>query len=256
MVDAPKINTPYFQALAKLPDLAKSVLTHDETSDFNVDIADQHHLTLEQSRALAHIIQFLILKSLAPAAVLARVARDLQLPPDKAKSVTCDLLGWRMLPLEWYVGAVQPTLISLGAKPEDYLKKLRTIYPEVFSQGPLLLSPTPDPDDAIGQANLLAEQASQKEKSGVTAGLLENFNDRLTSFKGRAEILLRLTSLSVQVDEAMKNNKLPLEQGQQFLQELDNISFAVNTQDLNAFESQVLKHRLERLLVKLQPVLG
>ncbi len=231
------MNQTFFQKLSQLPDLLKSVLGHEETADLNVEMIDRHHLSGDQVSALLNLLQLVIMQILSPADLLMRVQQDLHLDPTRAKALTLDVLGLRLLPMEWYIGPVQPTITQLGGNPEMYLKRLRTIYPEVYSpKAPAELSETPT--------------------SSSHPTLLNNFEDRLTSFKGRAEVLLRLTGLSSELEEMMKDNQLASNDGQQLMQQLDAITYAVNTQDLNAFEVQSIKRRLTKILERIDRARG
>jgi homoserine acetyltransferase len=50
----------------------------------------------------------------------------------------------------------------------------------------------------------------------------------------------------------MKSGKVPTADGQKIMQQLDAISYAVNTQDLNQFEVQTIKRRLTKVLAQIE----
>lgn len=242
-------NLAFYQALQKLPDLAKSILQHDETTDFNGEIIDRFKLNSSQTKALMKLLQLLIMKVLSPKDLIVRVENDLLLPHEQARLVTLEVLGWRALPLEWYLGPVQPVIKNLGGQPEQYLPGLHRIYAEVYSGAPLQLDPKPDEDDPFIEY--------EKETTAVTspshhAEILNHFAEHLGNFAGRAEILLRLTGLGTELEERAKAGTLEKAKAEKMIADLDAMSNAINTRDLNPFEVQALHRRLSRMLGDLE----
>lgn len=82
--------------------------------------------------------------------------------------------------------------------------------------------------------------------------ILKDFDQRLESFAGRAEILLRLTGLGTDIEDGVKAGKIQAEAGEQQIATLDSISSAINSRDLNPFEVNALHRRLTRLVDDLQ----
>lgn len=239
----------FISALATLPPMMQSVLSHEENGELTLQIAQDHELSLTQRKALVKIVQFVILQQLRPQDVPERVEKDLALGRETAKKVACDLLGWRFLPMEWYIGPVQPVIQNLGGNPETYLSELRSIYPEVFQGAPLFPEPKPDPEDPLTawEASLDTTKATQTTESP----LLEDFLERLGSESGRAEILLRLTGASSGIESKMETGAMSREVGEGLLERLETIATAIETRDMNPLEMQSLRRRAQRLVEQL-----
>lgn len=234
-----EVRTTFLQTLSKLPDLLKSILGHDETTDLNIEIVETHGLDPNQTYALLKILQLVIMQIVTPDKVPARVASDLNLVGDKAKNVALDLLGLRLLPMEWYIGPVQPVIKQLGGNVAMYLARLTTLYPEVYSGGSLYQA---------GEAEATPADTSVPDHHETHELLLKDFEDRLTSFHGRAEILLRLTGVSTEIEEAVRAGRIARAQGESAMRELDSLSFAINNHDFNLFEVRAMRRKLEALL--------
>jgi hypothetical protein len=236
--------------------MMQSVLSHEENGELTLRVADDHDLSRDQRKALVHIVQFVILQQVRPQDVPERVEKDLQLGRQEARQVACDLLGWRFLPMEWYIGPVQPVIRNLGGDPEHYLAELREIYPEVFLGAPLFPEPKPDPEDPMTAYNEKIAAADQQQAEAAPEmstrseefGILDEFLERLGSESGRAEILLRLTGLSSTLEERMDAGAITREVGEGFLERLESIANAIETRDMNPLEMQSLRRRMQRIL--------
>ncbi|MBI2984256.1 MAG: hypothetical protein HYY50_01380 [Candidatus Kerfeldbacteria bacterium] len=216
---------------AQLPSLMQQVLNHEENIDVNMAIEQSNGLTAKQGDQMMGVIRKIILKVMKPAELVATIKQDIVLDDDRAKKLALDLLGRRFLPMEWYIGKVQPLIHELGGNVAEYLAEVKKLYPEVYApaQAPTTV---PSPTD-------------------TEHPLLRDFDQRVSSLKGKGEILLRLTGLSSQVEEAVKAEQLEPDAGERMMQELDAMSYAVNTQDLNPFEINSLKRKLRRILSQL-----
>lgn len=216
-------------AFGKLPDLMKSVIDHEENSEINSAIESKNKLTADQGDAMMGVIRSIILQTIRPDELVSVIQRDVKLDEPQAKKLALDLLGERFLPMEFYLGPVRPLIEQLGGNVNEYLVQARQRYPEVYAPK----SETPKPSEG---------------ETGAEPQLLQNFNEKVETPRGRADILLRLTGLAGQVDELMKAEKLPQADGEALLRDLDTLSYAVNTKDLNPLEVQSLKRRLRKVL--------
>ncbi len=220
-----------FNPFQKLPDLMKQVLLHDENTEINIAIKEKNNLTNDQRDKMMGIIRKIILQTIEPSALVSTVQRDLGFDESRAKKLALDLLGERFLPMEFHIGSVRPIIEQLGGNVNEYLVQARQRYPEVY-------------------APKLAQASADTGASGEHP-LLRNFENKLETPRGRADVLLRLAGLAGQIDDLMKNEKLNQTLGEELLRSLDTLSFAVNTQDLNPLEVQSLKRRLRKVLTRL-----
>lgn len=222
--------------LANIPPLLKAVLSHDDdNTSLNIAIEKKNGLTDSQGDAMMAIIRKVIRQTIKPDEVLQVIENEIHLPEPQAKKLALDLLGERFLPMEFYLGPVRPLIEQLGGNVNEYLVQARQRYPEVYAPK----SEVPKPIEV---------------ESGSEPQVLQNFNEKVETPRGRADILLRLTGLAGQVDELMKAEKLPQADGEALLRDLDTLSYAVNTKDLNPLEVQSLKRRLRKVLGRISAI--
>jgi hypothetical protein len=222
-------------AFGKLPDLMKSVIDREENSEINSAIESKNKLTAAQGDAMMGVIRSIILQTIRPDELVSVIQRDIHLDEPQAKKLALDLLGERFLPMEFYLGPIRPLIEQLGGNVNEYLVQARQRYPEVYAPK----TETPKPSEG---------------ETGSEPQLLQNFNEKVETPRGRADILLRLTGLAGQVDELMKAEKLPQADGEALLRDLDTLSYAVNTKDLNPLEVQSLKRRLRKVLGRISEI--
>lgn len=215
-----------------LPPLMQQVLDHEENIDVNMAVENDNGLSRQQGDAMMGVIRKIILKIIAPAALVETIKRDVGLADERAKKLALDLLGRRFLAMQWYIGNVEGLIEQLGGRVEPYLTEAKRRYPEVFAPSEKTLA--------------AAEPAA--EPSTPDDGLLRDFDRRITTAGGRAEILFRLTALGARLDALMADGALSQSDGESLMKQLDAVSYAVNTQDLNPFEVQSIKRRLTRLM--------
>ena len=216
-----------------LPPLLKTIIDKEETVDVNIEIANSNKLTDEQGDKMMGVIRKILFKTITPRELLETVKHDIGLSDAKAKVLTLDLLGRRFLPMEWYIGDVKSLIKEMDGDVERFLVEAQQRYPEVYA-----------PQEAKTETDSEEVETILDNEPPI----LRDFEDRLTSFRGRAEILLRLTGLSGDVEEAMKTGALTKEAGEKLLQQLDSLSYAINTKDLNPFEVQSLHRKLSKVL--------
>lgn len=222
---------------AGLPDLIQKILVHEENTDANIEIQEKHALSGEQGNAMMKIIREVILKTLAPQDLVSALQSQLHLDSNTATSMARDLLALRFLPMEWYIGPVQPILHQLGGDVDAALERAAKIYPEVYAPA----------QPVEGDQPLLAPSAPED-----TYHLLNEFDTWIETPKGKAEILLRLTNLSIRVENASRDGRIPEAEGQKLLGDLDAVSYAINTQDLSSFETHTLRRQVEKFLTAIE----
>ncbi len=236
--DIPVSNSPF----AKLPDLLKKVIDRDVFAQGDIEIEEQNGLTIEQGDKMMDVIRMVIFKTITPVEVVATIQRVIGLDEVRAKKLALDLLGKQFLPMQWYIGNVEGLITELGGDVAKYQAEAQKNYPEVYA-------PQPTPETEEPTEKIISPFKDEAAKDEPT--ILRNIDERLTTNKGRAEVLLRLTALSQQIDEAMKSGKFGETQGQEMLHSLDALSYAINTQDLNPLEIAAIKRRLKNVLSKL-----
>ena len=220
-------------AFTALPDLMKSIIDREESAEINVDIVEKNRLSDDQGQEMMGVIRKIILRTITPRELLDTIRRDVKgLSDEQARKLALDLLGRRFLPMEWFIGNVENLIKELGGNLEIYQAEARKIYPEVYE---------------IGATEKPAAK-SVTTGSLVEHPILKEFDERLGTFKGKAEVLLRLTGLSSEVEQAVKDGKILPAEGDRLLKQLDGISYAVNTQDLNALEVESLKRGIRKVL--------
>lgn len=216
----------------------KQVLYHEENNDLNRAIKEQHHLSETQGEVMMEIIRKVILQVITPNALAETIQREVGLNTDQSQALALDLLSKRFLPMEWYLGPIQPLIHELGGNVTEALAEAQQRYPEVYN-----------PQQQEESYDLTGEE----EPSAMTAAMLENFEDRIGTMRGKADILLRLTGLSTEVETMMQSGALDQETGNRMMRDLEAVSYAVNTQDLNPFEVNSIKRKIKKVLAQLPP---
>lgn len=234
----------YTTVLRQLPPLMKVVLSKEALIDGITTIEQKFHLNGEQLAKLMAIERSVIAKVTAPAAVVGEIESALAKPTSEAKEIARDWLGLIALPMEWYIGAVQPLVQELGGDVAAYLSEAKKNFPEVY-----------DPNFQVDQT----KQAETELKASTEADndanpIFHEFEVRLSSFRGRAEILLRLTGLGTRIEQGVQAGAITQADGEELIRQLDAVSSFINTQELNPFEIQAVKRKIKRVLERLQEV--
>ena len=207
----------------------KAILYREDVSELNIAIFTTHKLSEDQQTKGMAVIRKILLKSVEPKDLVQTLEHDLNLEAPAAVSLAIDLLGKRFLPMEFYLGPIAPLIRQLGGDPAPFLAEAQQRYPEVYNPQP-------------------AAMASEVQQNTAESEILKNFDERLENFKGRAEILLRLTGLSSVIEDRMKADQLPRDQGEQLIADLDEVASAVDTHDLSHLERQRLRRKLTRVV--------
>lgn len=223
-------------ALLALPELVKSILTHEENIDINIDIERGNNLTLEQGNGMMRVIQEVLFKTHRLDELPTVLRDELKIDQSRAKKLALDLLGRRFLPLEFYLGPVQPMIKDLGGNPATYLAEAKKIWPEAYG-----LPPAAD------------EEGESEPVSTAGWSILEEFEERMALPRGKEEILLRLTGVSAAVDEQARQGSIAPADAEKITAQLDQLGYIINTHDLNSFEIQSIKRRLARILRRAMP---
>lgn len=230
----------FYALYEKLPDLMHRVLNHREIPARNIELGAKYKLTPAQQRLLVLNESAMIIQDYPPRQLTDHLRIELKLDDAKARALAADVLGYIFLPMEWFLGKIQPLIKDLGGDVDHYLAAAKKTWPEVYAGPGAPPVPPAKPTLTISPEEMEAIMAKHP--------IMEDFDSRVGSFKGRAEVLLRLTGLSVEVEEAVKSNKITQEQGEQLLRQLDALSYAVNTKDLNALEVEALRRGIKKVL--------
>lgn len=217
-----------------LPELIRLILLHDENIDLNMAIEKSNRLTKLQGDKMMGVIRKIILKTIGPELLVETIKRDIGLDDVRSKKLALDLLSKRFLPMEWYIGKVQPLIQQLGGNVAEALAEARQRYPEVYAPKQEPASPTID--------------ATTTEEHPI----LRNFDDKATTLKGQADILLRLTGLSSQIEAGVAQGRFEQDESERLMQELDAVSYAVNTKDLNPFEVNSIKRKIRKIISRVE----
>lgn len=212
-----------------IPPLAKQVLGHEENADLNQAIIDAHQIPFDQVQSFMQVVRKVLLKTVHPQDLVQTLEHDLGLDAPAAVSLAIDLLGKRFLPMEFYLGPIAPLIRQLGGNPDSFLAEAQQRYPEVYN---------PQPDTT----------PEERAQNVADSEILKNFDERLEDFKGRAEVLLRITGLSSTIEDRMNADELPRDQGERLMADLEEIASAVDTRDLSHLERQRLRRKLARVV--------
>lgn len=224
----------------KLPDLLLDIVSKEISTDININIAQQFNIPDTNSRVYIDIIRKVVLKTITPDKLVATIEQDIGFDDVSAKKLALELLGRRFLPMQWYIGNVENLITSLGGDLNKYQAEARKNYPEVYA-----------PETAKPEPTVTEKITAPSAAPGEDLGILHDIEQRLTTFRGRAEVLLRLTALSRDIDQAIKDKRLSEAHGEELIHSLDALSYAVNTKDLNPLEVAAIKRRLSRIVSEL-----
>lgn len=219
----------FLAAIRQLPPLMWRVINNQAMIDNASGLGEQYQLTPKQQDLMMAIERNVIIQYLPVARIQEEIGK-IGLPAEQAKNLTRDFLGRIVLPMEWHVGNVQTMIQNLGGRVDEYLADARQQFPEVYA---------PQFDQPVANQPLIEHS------------ILQNFEDKIATPRGRADLLLRLTGLAGRIDELMKAETINQAEGEELMRHLDTLSFAVNTQDLNPLEVQSLKRRLRKVLSRL-----
>lgn len=226
----------FIEVISKLPPLMQTLTKHHGLIDQAIALEDAHHLNGKQAKAMMNLEVSMIAQEFPPADILKYVTQEMNMEPAPAKKFTVDFIGKICLPMQWYIGNVEGLIKELGGDVANYVAEAQRIFPEVYNikNGP------PQPI-----------AAAIKPIPANEPPILHNLEEKLSSNKGRAGILLHLTNLSLQIEQRVATKSLTVEAGQELIHGLDSLSYAVNTKDLNPLEIAAIKRKILSVLTKL-----
>ncbi len=222
--------------LTQLPPLMFTIISKERSAEINMEVESQHHLTEQQGDGMMQMIKNIITKKVIPGQLLEKLKQEIGLKQEASKALALDLLGRRFLPMQWYIGNVEGLIKDLGGEVEKYVAEARKNYPEVYA-------PEAKTSPALTQTQTAI-------KTSDDLGIFHDIDETLTSTKGRAGLLLKLTGLSQEIEVAAKQGKFNETEGAELLRGLDALSYAVNTKDLNPLEIVAIKRKLKSILAK------
>lgn len=220
----------FIAAIQQLPPLMRAVINNPALIENMIAIAEQYELTPKQQDDLMAIERAVIIQQLPVGKVPSEI-QQLGVASKNVNGLIQDFLGRIVMPMSWHVGSVDAVIQQLGGRTEEYLYHARRQFPEVYTPQ---LAPS-----------------TENETTETEHPLLRNFDDKVETPRGRADILLRLTGLASQIDEMMNSEAINQAEGEELLRSLDTLSYAINTKDLNPLEIQSLKRRLRKVLGRL-----
>lgn len=229
----------YLKILANLPPLMKELIQHPGFIDQAIAIEDKYHLNDKQARTMLGFRSSLISHEVAPQVVSNMITQQMNMDPAEAKKFAVDFFGMICLPMQWYVGDVELLIKVLGGDVNHFHAEAKRIFPEVYG------IQAPPPQTIITTTPIVSPSTTPQPP------ILHNLEEKLSSNKGRAGILLHLTNLSLQIEERVAAKSMTPEVGQELIHSLDGLSYAVNTKDLNPLEIAAIKRKILAILAKL-----
>lgn len=118
----------FLKKFQNLPREVKEILLMEESSETNVEMIKKFNLSEEQRKDFFAIIRGIALKEILLDKILDEVKARLGLDEEKAKSLTCDLLGLRFLPLQFYLGNVEKHILAFKGDLGFYQQRLEEIF--------------------------------------------------------------------------------------------------------------------------------
>lgn len=229
----------YLAALTKLPPLMKQLTKHHGLVDQAIALEDKYRLNGQQAKTMMNLEASIIAQDIQPGAVLDHVNREMGMDSATAKKFAVDFLGMICLPMQWYIGNVENIIQQLSGDLRTYQAQVATVFADLYGT---------------------AEDRGEEVPAATTSGgsvieaneppIVQHIAERLTTTKGRAEVLLRMTALSQEIETAASTNRIGQDVSQQLMHSLDALSYAVNTQDLNPLEIAAIKRRLKSVLAQ------
>lgn len=217
-----------------LPPLVNQILLHNENIEINIDISHKFELNHAQVMNLMAMHRAVYAREIPLTSIVTEIQSVLGVDPQRAKDIAREVLSRRYLPLEFYLGPVQPLITQLGGDAAAALEEAKRIWPEAYGLPP---HQKPTVDEEVQDADV--------------PPLLQAFDRRVRTPHGREEILLRLTGLAADVETRISSQTLPVADGERIMEQLDQLGYVINTQDLNQFEIQAARRRLRRILQRL-----
>ncbi|MBI4433796.1 hypothetical protein HY632_03415 [Candidatus Uhrbacteria bacterium] len=109
------------ERIQQLPAAIRDLLMSDEIGDLNARIFSEHAISEDREVDVIHLLQAIYFRD-RPVEAIVEGLREILPDWDDARlrALACDLLGYRLLPMEGYLRAVRETMVRLGGDPERY----------------------------------------------------------------------------------------------------------------------------------------
>ena len=228
----------FLQKISQLPTLMKTIVGKDVTVNLAIALTEKYRLTDGQHKSMIYLEGEVIVKNVQPAGILSYIQQHIIPEVDQAKKFAADFIGKICLPMQWYIGNVEGLIKELGGDVEKYTAEAKKNYPEVYAPKPVTEVAKPA---VVTSAPIAADEPI----------ILRGLEEKLSSNKGRAGVLLHLTNLSLQIEQRVAAKSMTVELGQELIHGLDSLSYAVNITDLNPLEIAAIKRKILSVLTKL-----
>lgn len=226
----------YNAVLAKLPPLMLRLTKHDGLVDQTLTIIDTYKLQRPQMNAFMELQRMLIAQLITPSQVEAYVRQQMKFDEPTTKKFTLDVLGRICLPMQWYIGNVDTLIQALGGNVAQCQAEAEKKFPDIYG---------------LPGSTVTGDIPPAVVSQAVDDDVITHLDEALTNNKGRAGILLRLSSLSQEIEGHVAAHDIPEATGQELLHSLDGLSYAVNTKDLSPLEVAAIKRKLKSVIAKI-----
>src|SRR5687768_14537269 len=125
------------QKLAELPEPVQDYLYSDQAGDLNEKIINRNKITEGQEPLLFMLLRELFVKEVSLPRLVEEIKARFNFDDIKAKQLAVDIAGFRLLPLDKYLGDVDGYVRSLGANASqypDFRVKIEHRTPEAAAQ--------------------------------------------------------------------------------------------------------------------------
>ncbi len=109
-----------FQRLLELPAPVQDYIFSEEAGGLNGQIVGRNGLNKEQADVLLALLDELLLQDLRVDNLVIEIQRRLSLDSVKAKSLALDIAGYRLLPLDKFLGDIDGYIRMLGGDSKNY----------------------------------------------------------------------------------------------------------------------------------------
>lgn len=232
----------FLDVLKKLPPLMQRLTKHHGLVDHGIILEDKYRLNAQQSKTMMELETSIIAQEFPPTAVLEHVNKDMGLDSATAKKFAIDFLGLICLPMQWYIGNVEGIIRELSGDVAAFQAQVMKTFTDLYGQAA----------GATDQGQTTVPTAPPTVEDGSEPSILHDLTERLTTQHGRAEVLLRMTALSQQIEDEVQAKHISGEIGEGLLHGLNALSYVVNTQDLNSLEVAAIKRRLKSILTNFE----
>jgi hypothetical protein len=104
----------------QLPEAVLNHLYAEAIGELNGFILEGNGLKHEHVRVIGTLVKELLVGAVALDDTLGQVQQRFALDPTQGRRLALDILGYRLLPLDGFVGDVSDAILRLGGNPDDY----------------------------------------------------------------------------------------------------------------------------------------